>query len=157
MGYSGVLEAERPGLRRKGQVMRVARYAMAAVVLAVVAALLAGAAAPEAKQPAAKAEPQPAQRTIRVVDVPLEGAIQERAQLAIPFGPQPKLLRDFTGSIRKAADDETIEALVIRLREPSLGFAKRQELMGAIGAFKASGKKVYAYIDSCTTPSYTSM
>jgi len=138
--------------------MRVARYAMAAVVLAVVVALLVGAAAPETKQPAAKpateAEPQPAQRTIRVVDVPLEGTIQERAHMTMPFGPQPKLLRDFTGSIRKAADDDTIEALVLRLREPSLGLAKRQELMDAIGAFKAAGKKVYAYVDSCTTRSY---
>ena len=114
----------------KGKVMRATRYVVVAGCLGAVVALLVGAATPETRQPAGKpatgAEPKPAQRTLRVVEVPLQGAIRERAAVAMPFGPQPKLLRDFTGSLRKAAKDDEVEALVLRLREPMLGLAKRQ-------------------------------
>ncbi len=142
----------------KGKVMRATRYVVVAGCLGAVVALLVGAATPETRQPAGKpatgAEPKPAQRTLRVVEVPLQGAIRERAAVAMPFGPQPKLLRDFTGSLRKAAKDDEVEALVLRLREPMLGLAKRQELMAAIGECRAAGKPVYAYLDACTNGSY---
>ncbi|MFW6163284.1 MAG: signal peptide peptidase SppA [Planctomycetota bacterium] len=138
--------------------MRVARYVAVSMLLVAVVALLVGAAAPATKKapekPATEAAPKPAQRTVKVVEVPLRGVIQERAAVAMPFGPQPKLLRDFTGSIRKAADDESIEAIVLRIREPVMGLAKRQELMDAIAEFKAKDKEVYAYLDACGNGSY---
>ena len=151
--------------------MRAGRIAAAAGLLACIVAALLAATVPETKKPPAKAAAKPATNVpaqpkpkaaptpasgpeVKVVEVVLDGQISERMAMAMPFGPQPKLLRDFTGSIRKAADDGEIKAMVLRIRQPMMGLAKRQELMDAIGEFKAKGKKVFCYLDATTNFGY---
>jgi len=78
----------------------------------------------------------------RVVEVRLEGKVAEQRALEVPFGPRRPLLRDYTASIRKAAKDQTVRALLLRLNFP------------LIAEFKATGKRVYCYFDSCFNTDY---
>jgi len=90
----------------------------------------------------------------RVVEVRLEGEIAEQRALEVPFGPRRPLLRDYTASIRKAAKDPTVRALLLRLNFPLMGLGKLQEVREAIAEFKAAGKTVYCYFDSCFNTDY---
>lgn len=61
-------------------------------------------------------------------------------------------LDEMLRSLRLAANDDKIEALVLRCNGSAMGFASRQELVEAIRQFKfESGKPVYAYAYSTYT------
>ena len=159
--------------RGKGATMRRGRVALGAVLGLLAVALLVGAAAPKpgkaekkpaekpaakpATKQAAKADGQDAEkpkRKVSVVEIMFHGAVAEQAAVAMPFGPQPKLLRDFTATIRKAATDEKIKAVILRIRQPALGLGKLQELMASIAELKAANKPVYCYLDACGNGAY---
>jgi len=68
---------------------------------------------------------------------------------------QEVLLKDLIEVIRKAKDDDRIQALVLRLdRMGGAGLSKLQELADEIILFKASGKKVIAVGDGFTRNQY---
>ena len=71
-------------------------------------------------------------KSVRVVEVRLEGGVEEQTSLVAPFGPRRPLLRDYTASIRKAAKDDEVRALFLRLNFPLLGLGKLQELREAL-------------------------
>jgi protease-4 len=124
-----------------------------APIAVVVAGLLLIGAAPKTG-PEAPSKGAPAQPKVRVLEVTLSGSIEEMAQVFMPFGPRGRLLRDYTASIRKAATDDTIKALILRINMPELGMARLQELADAIAEFKATGKKVYCYFQIATNRDY---
>ena len=139
--------------------MRFSRFVAAGALVVGSAAVLVGAAAPKAeappKPPAKKPAEKPApKKVVRVVEMVLHGRIEEQAAMAMPFGPQPRLLRNYTASIRKAAKDDGVKAILLRLRQPMLGLAKIQELLDAIGEFKATEKKLFCYLDACGNGGY---
>jgi len=133
--------------------MRARRYVVLAPLAVVVAGLILLGAAPKTG-PEAPSKGTPALPKVRVLEVVLSGEIGETAQVAMPFGPRGKLLRDFTASIRKAATDESIKALILRVAMPELGMARLQELVDALAEFRATGKKVYCYFQICSNRDY---
>ncbi len=92
--------------------------------------------------------------------IPSEAALVVRLRGGIPEQSDPDLTGFLSGrgrspsvslygvreAIRKAADDDRIEALVIHCDGSSAGWAKAQELRWAIQAFQESGKPVWAYL-----------
>ena len=159
--------------------MRRGRVALGTVLGLCAVGLLLGAAAPAPKQgaakpagkPAVKADAKPAtkakaeraptkapkpkaKRKVSVVEITLHGSLVEQASVAMPFGPQPKLLRDYTATIRKAAEDADIKAVILRIRQPAFGLGKIQELMATIDKLKAANKPVYCYLDACGNGAY---
>ena len=54
----------------------------------------------------------------------------------------------------KAAKDEKIGGVVLRLRDPQIGLAKVDELRAAIARVRKAGKKVYADVHSASTRDY---
>lgn len=78
--------------------------------------------------------------------------------------PPPELFADpnkprmFVGSyvesLRKAAADDRIEGMYLRLENPSAGFGRLQELRDAITAFRASGKPCVAYAEMLDDAGY---
>ncbi|HEX3727231.1 MAG TPA: signal peptide peptidase SppA, partial [Pirellulales bacterium] len=60
-------------------------------------------------------------------------------------------LRELMDRLDKAAKDEHIAGVVLRLREPTIGLAKVGELRAAIGRVRKAGKKVYADVHSAST------
>ena len=91
---------------------------------------------------------------VRVLEITLGGEITEQKAVFIPFGPGQRLLRDYTGTIRKAAKDDAIKAIILRLKVPTLGLARVQELAAALKDFRDAGKPVYCYTEMCTNTSY---
>ena len=54
----------------------------------------------------------------------------------------------------KAAKDEKIGGVVLRLRDPQIGLAKVDELRAAINRVRKEGKKVFADVHSASTRDY---
>jgi len=131
----------------KGGNMQVLRLA------AVVGLVAAGALVPGVCAGGEGAKEAP-KKTVQVVEVVLQGEIAEQRAVESPFGPSGHVLREYTASIRKAAKDDDVRAILLRLNYPSLGLAKRQELLDAIGEFKAAKKKVYCYLEACGNGDY---
>jgi protease-4 len=111
------------------------------------------AAAPAEKKPQAVPDQAP-NKKIAVVEITLRGSIEERGTALLPFGPRQVRLHDVTASLRKAASDEDVQAVVLRLRQPSLGVAKVQEVTDAVREVQAAKKKVYAYTSACGNGDY---
>ena len=57
-------------------------------------------------------------------------------------------------SLKMAAVDDRIKAVVLRINPLLIGYAKIQEIQQSIESFRQSGKKVYAYFDLATTKDY---
>jgi len=57
-------------------------------------------------------------------------------------------------SLKMAAVDDRIKAVVLRISPLLIGYAKVQEIQQSIESFRQSGKKVFAYFDLATTKDY---
>lgn len=88
----------------------------------------------------------------------LEGDLPEVApvEFPIPFLEQqaPVTVRDYWSSLRYAATDKRIKAIVVRPRGLTVGWAKLQELRADLANFKNSGKPVYALLEGSGTREY---
>ena len=81
----------------------------------------------------------------------LEGDIPERPPVdysSIPFfqSKVPVTVENVWSSLRKAAADPHIRAIILEPSGPSIGWGKMQEIKADIDQFKKSGKPVYAYL-----------
>jgi len=63
------------------------------------------------------------------------------------FGPQPQSLGSLMAQFRKAKVDRRITAVMLDIDMTDAGWAKSEELRGAIQDFRTSGKPVYAYME----------
>jgi len=81
----------------------------------------------------------------------LEGEIPEAApvEMPIPFLQTQSVptVRDLWTSLREAATDSRIKAVVLQPRSLVAGWAKLQEVRQELADFKKSGKPVYAYLE----------
>jgi len=62
------------------------------------------------------------------------------------FGKKSQAFYTFISNIYRAADDQSIKELVIKMRQPSLRIAQAQELRDALKYFKSSGKTVVCHL-----------
>ncbi len=62
------------------------------------------------------------------------------------FGKKARSFYSLVGNIYRAADDPAIREIVLKLRQPSMGFAQAQELRDALKYFKSSGKTVVCHL-----------
>ncbi len=80
----------------------------------------------------------------------LEGEIPETApvEFPIPFLEQrtPPTVTDIWGTLRKAAADNRVKAIVLEPRDLTIGWGKLEEILGDLENFKKSGKPIYAYL-----------
>ena len=67
---------------------------------------------------------------------------------------KPRTLYDWVKTIRAAAKRDDIAGLVLIIDGPEVGLAQVEELRHAVQDFRATGKPVYAYLDSADNPSY---
>lgn len=88
----------------------------------------------------------------------LSGNIPEAApiELSLPFyqAENSPTVRDLWTSLRQAATDNRIRALVIQPQSISAGWGKLQEIRHDILEFKKSGKPVYAFLQSAGSREY---
>jgi protease-4 len=64
------------------------------------------------------------------------------------LGGQPQDLRGLLAQFRKARVDKRITAILLDIDADAVGLAKIEEIRGAIEDFRASGKPVYAYMET---------
>ncbi len=80
----------------------------------------------------------------------LEGEIPETApvEYPIPFLEQrtPPTVTDIWATLRKAAADNRITAIVLEPRDLTIGWGKLEEILGDLENFRKSGKPIYAYL-----------
>ncbi|NQT86458.1 signal peptide peptidase SppA [bacterium] len=130
--------------------MRVRWSAAVPVCLAVAVLTLLAAAPADKKAPA----PEPAKTKLAIVEITLRDVIKEQGAPLLPWGPSVTRLHDVTATLRKAASDPAVKAVILRLRQPRLGVAKIQEIADAIREVQAAKKKVYAYTSACGNGDY---
>jgi protease-4 len=70
------------------------------------------------------------------------------------FGEAKSHLRELVDRLDKAAKDDKIVGVVLRLREPDIGLAKVGELRAAVARVRKTGKKVFADVHSASTRDY---
>src|SRR6267378_2604633 len=70
------------------------------------------------------------------------------------FGAQPQSLSSLMTQFRKAKTDKRISAVLLDIDMSEAGWAKSEEIRGAITDFRASGKPVYAYMETGLNKDY---
>ena len=104
----------------------------------------------DAKSPAAEAKKQ----KVRYAWFTLQGALPEMSGGGGLFADTETDLRTFVERLDKAAKDKTIAGAVLAICNPSAGPGKIEELRGAIARFRATGKKIYAELESAMPSDY---
>jgi protease-4 len=87
-------------------------------------------------------------------EIEIKGSYHEGAQAAGLFGELSETLDAAIARIDKAAADEKIDGVVLRINSPTIGWAKMNAFRKAIGRVQASGKKVHAWLDSAANIDY---
>lgn len=70
------------------------------------------------------------------------------------FGGQPQSLSSLLAQFRKAKVDKRITAVMLDIDMSDAGWAKSEEIRGAIEDFRTSGKPVYAYLETSLNKDY---
>jgi protease-4 len=70
------------------------------------------------------------------------------------FGGQPQSLNSLMAQFRKAKVDKRITAVMLDIDMSEAGWAKSEEIRGAIQDFRTSGKPVYAYMETSLNKDY---
>jgi protease IV len=70
------------------------------------------------------------------------------------FGGQPQSLGSLMAQFRKAKVDKRITAVLLDIDMSEVGWAKSEEIRGAIEDFRTSGKPVYAYMETGLNKDY---
>jgi protease IV len=86
--------------------------------------------------------------------IELKGSYPEGAEPTALFGSSVETLSEVIGRLDKAGEDEKLTGIILRMNDPTLGWAKVNELTHAIQNLRHKGKKVVAYLDSATTHNY---
>ncbi len=100
-----------------------------------------------------EADSQPSGRAT-YAEIEIKGAYHEGAQLPGLFGEMSETLDAAVLRLDKAATDEKIDGVVLRINSPTIGWAKMNTLRKAIGRVQAKGKKVHAWLDGATNIDY---
>ena len=86
--------------------------------------------------------------------VEVKGGYPEGASMPGLFGAVSENLSTGLGRLKKAATDDQIGGVILRIKSPSLGWAKLHEFRQVVAALKKAGKKVVAVVDDAGTQDY---
>lgn len=90
----------------------------------------------------------------KIVQLNFHGWMVERKSRYDLFAKEKFSLHTLRRQIAKAAADPSVAALILRFGEVSIGFSQAEDLAQALLRFRATGKKVYAYLDSAGNVAY---
>ncbi len=110
---------------------------------------------PKSKPAAKRKTPStPKRQKVRLALLTLKEDLPESSAQVGPFGETQLDLREAISRLEKAAKDKSIAGIVLNIQNPSIGRGKIDELRGAIGRCRASGKKVYAMLETAMPADY---
>jgi protease-4 len=93
-------------------------------------------------------------RSVTIVSLGLSGSLAEGVAPPGLFGELQRNLRQTIDRLDRAAADDEISAVVLRLRNPAIGRGKLNELRQAIQRLRRGGKKVYADLELAMPADY---
>ena len=97
---------------------------------------------------------KPAAATTNWAHIELKGSYAEGPQMMGLFGDVSENLAELIGRLDKAAKDDAVTGVVLKIDGPSIGRGKLNEFRQAISRVRAKGKKVVAYLDSAGSGDY---
>ncbi len=100
------------------------------------------------------AEKTPAANGSTWAHIELKGSYPEGPQMLSLFGDISESLSDTIARLDKAAKDDSIQGVVLKLNSPEIGRGKLNEFRQAIARVRAGGKRVVAYLDSAGSGDY---
>eukprot|EP00913_Durusdinium_trenchii_P028494 g26722.t1 len=130
--------------------MRKLAITLLAIVVTTGAISVESAADDKSQKAAKKAAPE----KVTWAQIKISGSYPDGPQSPSLFGPLTESLSDGIGRLDKAAGDNRITGVLLKISGPSLGRAKQSEFRQAIGRLRAKGKRVVAYMDSADTSGY---
>ena len=104
----------------------------------------------EAKKEPAKEAP----KKLSVAHIELKGSYSEGAGGESLFSEVVETLGDVLQRLKKAANDDTLEAVVVHIDSPKIGWAKLNELRTGIAKIRQKGRKVYAWMEGADTKDF---
>jgi protease-4 len=93
-------------------------------------------------------------RSVTVVTFGLAGSLSEAVSPPGLFGELQRSLRQTIERLDRAAEDDEVSAVVLRIRNPSIGRGKLHELRQAVTRLRRSGKQVHADLQFATPADY---
>lgn len=86
--------------------------------------------------------------------IELKGSYPEGASMPGLFGAASESLITALGRLEQAGNDATIAGVMLRIDNPSLGWAKAHEFRTVISKLRAKGKKIVAVVDDASTQDF---
>ena len=118
------------------------------------ALLYAVAAAPALADDAKTDEAKPKLEKANVAHIELTGGYPEAPQMAGPFGDLTQTLDQVKTRIEKAATDDRVHAVLLKVDAPEVGFTKARSLRDSVKTVRDAGKPVYVYFSDAATAGY---
>ena len=95
-----------------------------------------------------------AKKKLSVAHIEITGGYSEGVSAPGLFGDVVETLGSGLQRLDKAARDESLDAVILHISDPSIGWAKLNELRVGIQKMRAKGRKVYAWMESADTKGY---
>ena len=93
-------------------------------------------------------------KKLSVAHIEITGGYSEGVSAPGLFGDVVETLGSGLQRLDKAARDESLDAVILHISDPSIGWAKLNELRVGIQKMRAKGRKVYAWMESVDTKGY---
>ena len=103
---------------------------------------------------AADAEKVVVKKKLNVAHIELHGGYAEGAGAPGLFGEVVETLATILQRLDKAGKDDELDAVILHINGPSIGWAKLNELRTGIQKMRQKGRKVYAWMESADTKDY---
>ena len=97
---------------------------------------------------------KPAAAVATWAHIELKGSYAEGPAMMGLFGDVSESLAEAIARLDKAAKDDAVTGVVLKIDGPSIGRGKLNEFRQAISRVRAKGKKVVAYLDSAGSADY---
>ena len=95
-----------------------------------------------------------AKKKLSVAHIEITGGYSEGVSAPGLFGDVDETHGTALQRLDKAARDESLDAIILHISDPSIGWAKLNELRVGIQKVRAKGRKVYAWMESADTKGY---
>ncbi len=95
-----------------------------------------------------------AKKKLSIGHIEISGGYSEGATAPGLFGDVVETLGSGLQRLDKAARDESLDAVILHINDPSIGWAKLNELRVGIQKMRDKGRKVYAFMESVDTKGY---
>ncbi|WP_157605459.1 signal peptide peptidase SppA [Schlesneria paludicola] len=102
--------------------------------------------------PADAAKVTPVELTVAHIEI--KGQYSEGNGAGGLFSEAVETLGDALARLKKAAADDRLDAVVLHISSPHIGWAKLNELRGGIAKIRQKGRKVFAWMESADTKDY---